>query len=136
MKKRMTKEDFMEAMINAAQILYFPKSTMEIPMVNPVSISSNARTVMSSRYDKTFDILGLSFISYNQVKQWKNKNPDNVDQVPVQAGVLKHNIFFGMYAFRMDHINAYGKQCHADNYVYPVQPGDHIIETKKNVPPG
>src|ERR1700688_3419659 len=105
MKINTTSSALTVAMTRAKTVLNGPRSMKATPAVTPVKTSSVSQTAtlvfvgtMCSDMQRSLVpglLLTILFLTIYQIQQRKQINPDNVDKVPVQAGVFQRRVIFG-----------------------------------------
>jgi len=67
----------------------------------------------------------------DQVKEWKEKDPDNIDQMPVEAGVFQRSEMV-LADLSLGHHKKHDQEDNqADQHMETVQAGHGVIETEK-----
>src|SRR5579863_4976727 len=69
----------------------------------------------------------------NQIEQWKQVNPHNIDEVPVQAADFEGRVIFLSKASLPRHHQKPGKDAQANDHVQRVQPGHDEVEREENL---
>ena len=69
----------------------------------------------------------------DQVEQWEQVNPDDVDEVPVEAADFDRGVLFWGEASLPGHGQQPGKNPEADDHVQRVQAGHDEIEREENL---
>src|SRR5258707_8719945 len=135
MKKRTTRVAFTVAMPSATGALKGPKSRVAANTVRPVPSSSaknTAKYTFRGDDDECADIQA-SRVPVDQIKQWKKINPNDVDEVPIEAADLDRSVVLGSEAALQRHGEQPEKNAQADDHVQRVQAGHHEIERKKDL---
>lgn len=74
--------DLTKAMSRATATLHPAKSIPATETATPVSTTKQVQT-------KIYLFTPLPFASRHQIEKWKEKNPDDIHQVPVKPGILE-----------------------------------------------
>ena len=69
----------------------------------------------------------------NQIEQWEQENPDNIDEVPVQADHLHRRIPVRAETIAPRHYDQSGEQADAYNHVQRVHARHGEVEKKQNL---
>src|SRR5579862_2623791 len=74
-----------------------------------------------------------SRVSVDQVEQWEEVDPDNVDKMPIQAADLDRRIVLGRKSALPRHGKQPGKNSETNNHVQRVNAGHHEVKGEKNL---
>src|ERR1017187_4930164 len=147
MKNNTTRMALKVAMVRAVMVLKGPMSTTAAATVSP----GNTRRVSQIATDepseetcsagesscvewlsgKTSSDMG-SPVAVDQVEQWEKINPDNVDEVPVQAGIFDRREVIGRVFATPRHERKKPEQADTDNHVQSVHSGHREVEREKH----
>src|SRR5712691_1889544 len=134
MKKRATRVALTVAMPSATPALKRPKSRVAANTVRPVPASSaknTAKYIFRGDDDECAD-MQASRVPVDQVEQGKQIDPDNVDEVPVQAANFDRCVVFGSEAAFPCHGQEPEKNSEPDDHVQCMQARHDEIEREEN----
>src|SRR6266851_5654792 len=134
MKKRATRVALTVAMPSATAALNLPKSRVAANTVRPVPASSaknTAKYIFRGDDDECAD-MQASRMPVDQVEQGKQVDPDNVNEVPVQAANCDGSVVFGSEAALPGHGKEPEKNSETDDHVECVQARHDEIEREEN----
>src|SRR5260370_42222899 len=77
--------------------------------------------------------LEIWLMTVNQIQQWKQENPHNVDEMPVQPDVLHRSVVLRREPAAQRFLDEPKQQARADNHVQSVQPGHAKIQRKEKL---
>src|SRR5216683_5272305 len=77
--------------------------------------------------------LEIWLMTVNQIQQWKQENPNNVDEMPVQPDVLHRSVVLRREASAQRFFDEPDQQARADNHVQSVQPGHAEVQRKEKL---
>ncbi len=69
----------------------------------------------------------------DQVQQWEQVDPDDVDEVPVQAADFERRVIFGREPAFPCHPEEPGENAESDDHVQRVQAGHHEVQSEENL---
>src|SRR6267154_2954774 len=135
MKKRATRVALMVAMPSATAALKRPKSRVAANTVRPVPTSSakNTAKYIFRGDDDECAVIQASRVPVDQVEQGKQVDPDNVDEVPVQAANFDGSVVLGRKAAFPGHSQEPEENSETDDHVESVQARHHEIEREENL---
>src|SRR5260370_42106174 len=77
--------------------------------------------------------LEIWLMTVNQIQQWKQENPNNVDEMPVQPDVLDRSVVLRSETAAQRFSDEPDQQAGADNHVQIGQPGHAKIQQKEKL---
>src|SRR5258705_9797722 len=72
-------------------------------------------------------------VSSEQIEQWKQENPDDVDEVPVEAADLNRAVVLGVDRAAPGPDEHPRHDAEADDHVQRVQPGHREVEREEDL---
>src|SRR5580704_15849906 len=136
-KNNATKVALMVAIPRATAALYRPRSSVAAYTVRPVP-TSNAKNTPKYIFkgddvaDECSD-MQASWVPVDQVKQREQVNPDDVNEVPVEAADLDWSVPLGSETSLPGHDQEPEKNAEADDHVQCVQAGHDEVEGEEKL---
>src|SRR5258707_8031507 len=72
-------------------------------------------------------------MTINQIEQWEQKNPDDIDEMPVQADIFYGRVVFRRKAAARRLFDQPNEQARADDHVQGVEAGHAEVERKEKL---
>ena len=79
-----------------------------------------------------FRFFALGLLMQNQIVKRENKNPDQINQVPVETGILEDDKIISIHPVALDQKHGPDQKQGTDNYVQAMQSSGQVIEIEKN----
>src|ERR1700722_2512781 len=135
MKKRATRVALTVAMPRATGALNGPKSSVAAKTVRPVPRSRAKKTAkyIFKGDDVECSVMQASRVPVDQVEQGEQINPDNVDEVPVQATNFDGSVPLGREAAFPRHDQKPGENSQADDHVQRMQSRHDEVKRKEHL---
>src|SRR5689334_3264501 len=93
MKKRMTSAALVHAMSSITMLFNGPRSTSAAPTVRPVPTIRARKTITYIDFGATCPLMPLTLeMAADEIQQREEENPDDVDEVPVEAGDFDRSV--------------------------------------------
>src|SRR5918993_2287901 len=142
MKNSTTRVALITATTIATATFMFPRSTKATATVMTVSTMSAPKIARyrlfgttcssySSCSANSYDDM-VSVVPVDQIEQWKQENPDDVHEVPVEPEHLDRRVPPRRERTLAGHVHDHEQQCNADDHVQCVHPGQREVENHEH----
>src|SRR5918993_2431894 len=142
MKNSTTRVALITATTIATATFMFPRSTKATATVMTVSTMSAPKIARYRLFGTTcssysscsvnsYDDM-VSVVPVDQIEQWKEENPDDIHEVPVQPEHLDRRVPAWRERTLAGHVHDHEQQCDADDHVQRVHPGQREIQNHEH----